>query len=137
MYSGRPQTTHEVPCTARAVGLSYTVWGVCETQKKTGVPCMSYFGTVSSLMQSVDIHDLWGGLTDGLRSTLGSARSRSNLVTLSAYAALTSVKVLEMTRRRDCLMTPHLLIWSFGPKIGSVDGICHQTDSMNRFYLDV
>ena len=35
-------------------------------------------------------------------------------------------------------MTPHFLIlWSFGPKIGSVDGICHQTDSMNRFYLDV
>ena len=34
-------------------------------------------------------------------------------------------------------MTPHFLIWSFGPKIGSVDRICHQTDSMNRFYLDV
>ena len=34
-------------------------------------------------------------------------------------------------------MTPHLLIWSFGPKKGSVDGICHQTVSMNRFYLDV
>ena len=34
-------------------------------------------------------------------------------------------------------MTPHFLIWSFGPKIGSVDGICHQTDSMDRFYLDV
>ena len=34
-------------------------------------------------------------------------------------------------------MTPHFLIWSFGPKIESVDGICHQTDSMNRFYLDV
>ena len=34
-------------------------------------------------------------------------------------------------------MTPHLLIRSFGPKIGSVDGICHQTDSMNRFHLDV
>ena len=32
-------------------------------------------------------------------------------------------------------MTPHFLIWSFGPKIGSVDRICHQTDSMNRFYL--
>ena len=24
-----------------------------------------------------------------------------------------------------------------GPKTGSVDGICQQTDSMNRFYLDV
>ena len=34
-------------------------------------------------------------------------------------------------------MTPHFLIWSVGPKIGSVDGICHQTDSMDRFYLDV
>ena len=34
-------------------------------------------------------------------------------------------------------MTPHFPIWSFGPKIESVDGICHQTDSMNRFYLDV
>ena len=32
---------------------------------------------------------------------------------------------------------PNIIIWSFGPKIGSVDGICHQTDSMNRFYLDV
>ena len=34
-------------------------------------------------------------------------------------------------------MIPHFPIWSFGPKIESVDGICHQTDSMNRFYLDV
>ena len=34
-------------------------------------------------------------------------------------------------------MTPHFLKWSFGPKIESVEGICHQTDSMNRFYLDV
>ena len=42
-----------------------------------------------------------------------------------------------MTRRRDCLMTPHFPIWSFGPKIESVDGICHQTDSMNRFDLNV
>ena len=39
--------------------------------------------------------------------------------------------------RRDCLMTPHFLKWSFGPKIEYVDGICHQTDSMNRFYLDI
>ena len=29
------------------------------------------------------------------------------------------------------------LKWSLGPKTGSVDGICQQTDSMNRFYLDV
>ena len=34
-------------------------------------------------------------------------------------------------------MTPHFPIWSFGLKIESVDGICHQTDSMNIFYLDV
>ena len=34
-------------------------------------------------------------------------------------------------------MTPHFLIWSFGPNIGSVDGICHPTDSMNILYLDV
>ena len=34
-------------------------------------------------------------------------------------------------------MTPHFVIQSFGPKIGSVDGICHQTDSMNIFYLVV
>ena len=34
-------------------------------------------------------------------------------------------------------MTPHFLRWSFGPKIESVDGICHQTDSMNIFYPDV
>ena len=33
-------------------------------------------------------------------------------------------------------MTPHyFLIWSFGSKIGSVDGIiCPPTDSMNIFY---
>ena len=45
-----------------------------------------------------------------------------------------------MTRRRDCLMTPHYFLkWSFGPKIESVDGICQQTDPnlRNRFYLDV
>ena len=34
-------------------------------------------------------------------------------------------------------MRPHFLIWSLGPKTGYVDGICHQTDSMNIFYLDV
>ena len=28
-------------------------------------------------------------------------------------------------------MTPHFPIWSFGPKIESVDGICHQTDSIS------
>ena len=33
-------------------------------------------------------------------------------------------------------MTPHFLKWLFGPKIESVDGICHQRDSMNRFYLE-
>ena len=34
-------------------------------------------------------------------------------------------------------MTPHFLKWSFGPKTESVDGICQQTYSRNRFYLDV
>ena len=34
-------------------------------------------------------------------------------------------------------MTPHFLKWSFGPKIEFVDGICQQTGSRNRFYLDV
>ena len=39
---------------------------------------MSYFGTVSSLLQSVDSHGLWGGLTVGLPSALGSgARKRA------------------------------------------------------------
>ena len=38
--------------------------------------CTPFFGTVSSLLQSVDSHGLWGGLTDGLPSTLGSAKSR-------------------------------------------------------------
>ena len=110
--------------------------------KSGAAPCMpyEYFGTVSSLLQSVDCHGLWGGLTDDLPSTLGSTKSRFERDRTSLrcppYAALTSVWVLEMTRRRHCLMTLSFLIWSFGPKIGPVDGICHQTDSMNRFYLD-
>ena len=37
---------------------------------------MPYFGTVNGLLQSVDSRGLLGGLTDGLSSTLGSARSR-------------------------------------------------------------
>ena len=38
---------------------------------------MSYFGTVSSLLQSVDSrHGLWGGLTVGLPSALGSGARR-------------------------------------------------------------
>ena len=76
---------------------------------------MSYFGTVSSLLQSVDSHGLWGGLTVGLPSALGSGarrraqgRGRTSL-RCPPSAALTSVKVLEMTRRRDYLMTPHFL----------------------------
>ena len=108
---------------------------------RCSVYALSYFGTVSSLLQAVDSHGLWGGLTDGLPSTLGSSRSGFERDRTSfrcpPYAALTSVEVLEMTRRRDCLMTPHFLIWSFGPKIGPVDAICHQTVSMNIFYLDV
>ena len=52
---------------------------------------MSYFGTVSSLLQSVDSRGFWGDLTVDLPSALGSGagrkvevRARSNLVTLSA-----------------------------------------------------
>ena len=64
-------------------------------KKKSGAPCMPYFGTVSSLLQSVDSHVLWGGLTDGLPSTLGSARSRferdRTWLRCPPYAALTSV----------------------------------------------
>ena len=64
-------------------------------KKKSGAPCMPYFGTVSSLLQSDDSHVLWRGLTDGLPSTLGSARSRVERDRTSLrcppYAALTSV----------------------------------------------
>ena len=65
-------------------------------KKKSGAPCMPYFfGTVSSLLQSVDSHVFGGGLTDGLPSTLGSARSRFERDRTSLrcppYAALTSV----------------------------------------------
>ena len=56
---------------------------------------MLNFGTVSSSLQSVDSHGFWGGLTDGLPSTLGSARSKfeRDRTSLSCppYAALTSV----------------------------------------------
>ena len=44
--------------------------------KISGAPCMSYFGTVSSLLQSVDSHGLWGGLTVGLPNALGSGARR-------------------------------------------------------------
>ena len=37
---------------------------------------MPYFGTVSSLLQSVDSHGLWGSLTIGLPSVLGSGAPR-------------------------------------------------------------
>ena len=59
-----------------------------------GVPCMPYFGTVNSLLQFVDSHVFLGGLTDGLPSTLGSARSRferdQTSLRCPPYAALTS-----------------------------------------------
>ena len=107
-------------------------------KKKSGAPCMPYFGTVSSLLQSVDSHVVWGGLTDGLPSTLGSARSRFERDRTSLRCPPSPVcRCWNDSLRRDCLMTPHFLKWSFGPKIESVDGICHQTVSMNRFYLDV
>ena len=43
---------------------------------KSGAPCMPYFGTGRSLLQSVDTHGLWGGLTVGLPSALGSGAPR-------------------------------------------------------------
>ena len=64
-------------------------------KKKSGAPCIPYFGTVSSLLQSIDSQGLLGGLTDGLPSALGSARSRfeRDRTTLRCppFAALTSV----------------------------------------------
>ena len=63
---------------------------------------MSYFGTVSSLLQSVDSRGLWGDLTVGLPSALGSgARRRAQGRgferdrTCPPSAALTSAYVLE------------------------------------------
>ena len=64
-------------------------------------------------------------------------RARSNLVTLSAlyrpHQCLGVENDLEASLSNDTAF----LIWSFGPEIGSVDGICHPTGSMNRFYLVV
>ena len=45
-------------------------------KKISGAPCMSYFGTVSSLLQSIDSRGLWGDLTVGLPSALGSGARR-------------------------------------------------------------
>ena len=45
-------------------------------KKKTGAPCMSYFGTISTLLQPVDSHSLWEGLTVGLPIALGSGAPR-------------------------------------------------------------
>ena len=45
-------------------------------KKKYDAPCIPYYGTVSSLLQSVDSHGLWGGLTIGLPSALGSGAPR-------------------------------------------------------------
>ena len=71
-------------------------------KKKSGAPCMPYFGTVSSLLQSVDSHGVWGGLTDGLPSTLGSARSERDRTSLRCppYAALTSVRIFGSVESR-------------------------------------
>ena len=57
-----------------------------ERKKKSGAPCMPDFDfgtTVSCLLQSVDSHGLWGGLIDGLPSTLGSERSRFDQLSLT------------------------------------------------------
>ena len=73
---------------------------------KSGAPCsIPYLGTVSSLLQSVDSsHGLWGGLTEGLSSTLGSARSRFERDRTSLrcppYAALTSVRIFGSVESR-------------------------------------
>ena len=66
---------------------------------------MSYFGTVSSLLQSVDSRGLWGDLTVGLPNAIGSGarrraqgrgfeRDRTSL-RCPPSAALTSAYVLE------------------------------------------
>ena len=66
---------------------------------------MYYFGIVSSLLQSVDSRGLWGDLTVGLPSALGSGvrrraqgrgfeRDRTSL-SCPPSAALTSAYVLE------------------------------------------
>ena len=86
---------------------------------------MSYFiGTVSSLLQSVDSRGLWGDLTVSLPSALGSrARRRAQGRGSSEIEPRYAVRPLPPS--------------PLGPKTGSVDGNCQQTDSMNRFYLDV
>ena len=66
---------------------------------------MSYFGTASSLLQSVDSRGLWGDLTVGLPNAIGSGarrraqgrgseRDRTSL-RCPPSAALTSAYVLE------------------------------------------
>ena len=57
---------------------------------------MPYFGTVNSSLQSVDSRGLSGGLTDGLPSTLGSARSRFE-------RDLTSLRCPPLCRSHQCV----------------------------------
>ena len=60
---------------------------------KSGAPCMPYFGTVSSLLQSVGSHGLWGGLTVVLPSALCSGAPRRARTSLRCplYVVLTIV----------------------------------------------
>ena len=77
MYPGRLQTTHGVPYALHELlGFHISFEELVKRKNKSGAPRMLYFGTVSSLLQSVDSHGLWGGLADGFPSILGSARSR-------------------------------------------------------------
>ena len=61
-----------VPCTVLYELLAFhiSLKELVKRKKKNGASCMPYFGTVSSLLQSVDSHGLSGGLTVGLPSTL-------------------------------------------------------------------
>ena len=82
-------------CLHELLGFHISFEELVKLKKKSGASCMPYFGTVSSLLQSVDSHVLWGGSTDGLPSTLVSARSRFERDRTSLrcppYVALTSV----------------------------------------------
>ena len=70
---------------------------------------MPSFSTVSSLLQSVDSHCLWRGLTDGLPSTLGNVSSRfvrdRTSLRCPPYAAVTSVGSAYL-KSMDCQREP-------------------------------
>ena len=78
------------------LGFHISFGELVKRKKNSGAPCMPYFGTVNSLLQSVDSHGLLGGLADGLPSTLGSARSRFEL-------DLTSLRCPALCRPHQCV----------------------------------